>query len=132
LEEDIPFIDPEFYSTCSDETIAHIFRTAPRSKEPIPLLKERMAILRENGGILVKVGRVLRNYLLHWVRAHFVDQNYGGSFANFIRDLQQEKPNLTALDVVLKVIEVFPSFRDTTTYGGREGHTIFLFHSPYF
>jgi len=53
----------------------------------------------------------------------FVDQKYGGSFANFIRDLQQEKPNLTALDVVLKVVEVFPSFRDVTTYEGREGRS---------
>ena len=49
------------------------------------------------------------------------NQDYGGSFANFIRELQQEKPKLTALDVVLKVVEVFPSFRDITTYEGREG-----------
>jgi len=100
LEEDIPFIDPEFYSTCPDEVVAHIFRPASCSEETIPLLKERMEIMRENGGILVK--------------------NYGGSFANFIRELQQEKPKLTALDVVLKVVEVFPSFRDITTYEGRE------------
>jgi len=121
LEEDIPFIDPEFYSTCPDETIEHIFRPAPRSKEPIPLLKERIAILRENGGILVKVKHVLWNRLLRWFVLTFVDQDYGGSFANLIRDLQQKTPNLTALDVVLKVIEVFPSFRDVTTYEGREG-----------
>ena len=67
-----------------------------------------------------------------------MDQDYGGSFANFVRDLQQEKPNLTALDVVLKVVEVFPSFRDVTTYEGREGPSRllspmfppFLTHSP--
>ena len=52
-----------------------------------------------------------------------VDKKYGGSFANLIRDLQQEKPKLTALDVVLRVVEVFPSFRDVTTYGGREGRS---------
>jgi hypothetical protein len=57
----------------------------------------------------------------------FVDQNYGGSFANLIRELQQEKSPLTALDVVLKVVEVFPSFRDITTYGGREGQSCDLF-----
>ena len=55
--------------------------------------------------------------------AHLVDQNYGGSFANLIRELGQEKPPLTALDVVLKVVEVFLSFRDITTYGGREGQS---------
>lgn len=100
LEEDIPFTDPEFYSTCPDGVVDYIFRSAPGRTEMISLLKERIAIMRENGRILVK--------------------NYGGSFANFVRELQQEKPNLTALDVVLKVIEVFPSFRDITTYEGRE------------
>jgi hypothetical protein len=55
LEEDIPFIDPEFYSTCSDGMIAHIFRPAWGAKETMSLLKERIAIMRENGGILVKV-----------------------------------------------------------------------------
>jgi len=121
LEEDIPVIHPEFYSTCPDETIAHIFRPAPRSKEPIPLLKERTAIIRENGQILVKVNDALGNRLLHWFLLILVDQNYGGSFANLIRELQQEKPKLSALDVVLKVFEVFPSFRDVTTYEGRKG-----------
>jgi len=52
-----------------------------------------------------------------------MDKNYGGSFANLIRELQQEKPKLSALDVVLKVFEVFPSFRDVTTYEGREGQS---------
>ena len=93
-----------------------------------------MAILRENGGILVEVSYIARPIGL---RSFFLNQNYGGSFANFMRDLQQEKPNLTALDVVLKVVEVFPSFRDVTTYDGREGpshlSTLFfplLTHSP--
>ena len=58
LEEDIPFTDPSFYSTCSDEKIEHIFRPAPGSKETISLLKERIAIMRENGEILVKVDHI--------------------------------------------------------------------------
>ena len=78
--------------------------------------------MRENGSILVKVNHPLWNHLLHYSLI-FVSKNYGGSFANFIRELQQEKSPLTALDVVLKVIEVFPSFRDITTYEGREGRS---------
>jgi len=69
----------------------------------------------------VKVNHTLGDLFVQLVHAHFVDQNYGGSFANLIRELQQEKSPLTTLDVVLKVVEVFPSFRDMTTYGGREG-----------
>lgn len=98
-----------------------IFRPASESKEMISLLKERIAIMRENGGILVKVNHTPRSRLQHFLLFIPVGQDYGGSFANFIRALQQEKPELTALDVVLKVVEVFPSFRDITTYEGREG-----------
>lgn len=58
LEEGIPITDPAFYSSesrCPDSLIAHIFRPAARSLEDIPLLRERIAILRQNGKILCKV-----------------------------------------------------------------------------
>ena len=73
--------------------------------------------------ILVKANHALGDLLVELVRAHFVDQNYRGSFANLIRELQQEKSPLTALDAVLKPTEVFPSFGGITTYGGREGQS---------
>ena len=60
LEEGIPITDPAFYaseSRCPDELLAHVFRPVPQSKERIPLLLERIAILRENGLILCKVFR---------------------------------------------------------------------------
>lgn len=69
----------------------------------------------------MEVGCAPGNHLPHQFTLIFTDKNYSGSFANLIRELQQEKSPLTALDVVMKVIEVFPSFRDVTTYGGREG-----------
>ena len=64
LDEGIPFTDPAFYSSetrCTDSSIAHIFRATTECKEDIPLLKERIAILRENGSILCKVRLYLRN-----------------------------------------------------------------------
>ena len=79
--------------------------------------------MRENGRILVEVSHTAGNHLLHKFTLIYTDKNYGGSFANLIRELQQEKSLLTALDVVLKVIEVFPSFRDVMTYEGREGQS---------
>lgn len=78
--------------------------------------------MRENGRILVEVNRSMRPSIVSSFSHQLVSQNYGGSFANFIRGLQQEKPNLTALEVVLKVVEVFPSFRDITTYEGPGGN----------
>lgn len=58
MDEGYPITDPEFYaskSRCSDEQIAHIFRRAPVSEEDIPLLRERIDILRENGTIICDV-----------------------------------------------------------------------------
>ena len=57
LEAGVPITDPTFYSSsCSDEMIKNVFRSAPRSGETIPLSQERIAIMRENGSILCKVG----------------------------------------------------------------------------
>ena len=58
LEENIPITDPSFYSSeilCPDSLIMNIFRPADQSSEPIPLLRERIAIMRENGHILCHV-----------------------------------------------------------------------------
>lgn len=58
LEEEIPITDPAFYSSeilCPDSLIEHIFRPADQCNETIPLLKERIAIMREVGSILCTV-----------------------------------------------------------------------------
>ena len=62
MEEGIPITDPTFYSSeslCPDSVITHIFRPASQSAETIPLLKERIAIMREVGFILCAVSEVL-------------------------------------------------------------------------
>ena len=59
LEAGFPITYPTFYSSsssCSDEMIKNVFRSAPQSGETIPLSQERIAIMRENGSILCKVG----------------------------------------------------------------------------
>lgn len=40
---------------CPDSMVEYIFRAAPQSKEGIPLLAERISILRQNGEVLCKV-----------------------------------------------------------------------------
>jgi hypothetical protein len=58
LEEDIPITDPQFYSSetlCPDSLIEHVFRAAKQSGEQIPLLQERIAVMREVGFILCSV-----------------------------------------------------------------------------
>jgi hypothetical protein len=63
LEEGIPITDPKFYSSetqCPDSLIAHVFRAAPDSVELLPLLNERIAIMREVGAILCNVSFSIR------------------------------------------------------------------------
>ena len=58
LEEDIPITDPQFYSSetlCPDSLIEYVFRQASQSTESIPLLRERIAVMREVGFILCSV-----------------------------------------------------------------------------
>ncbi|KAL1705492.1 hypothetical protein EV121DRAFT_279623 [Schizophyllum commune] len=103
LSEGIPIIDPKFYAdsdACPDDLIAHVFRRAPQAEEDIPLLQERINILRENGRILC--------------------ETFGGSFAGFIDAFHARFCRQgTALDLVKMVTETFPSFRDETVFEGR-------------
>ncbi|KAG1748560.1 hypothetical protein EDB19DRAFT_210141 [Suillus lakei] len=104
LEEGIPIIDPKFYSSetlCPDSLIAHVFRAAPQSAESMPLLNERLAIMREVGTILC-------------------NDDFGGSYLGFLEAFQRRHENQgTALDLVQFVTDTFPSFRDERMFNGR-------------
>ncbi|KAG1780522.1 hypothetical protein EV702DRAFT_724823 [Suillus placidus] len=104
LEEGIPIIDPRFYSSeilCPDSLIAHVFRAAPQSAESMPLLNERLAIMREVGAILC-------------------NDDFGGSYLGFLEAFQRRHANQgTALDLVQFITDSFPSFRDERMFNGR-------------
>ncbi|KAL5520082.1 hypothetical protein ACEPAG_1742 [Sanghuangporus baumii] len=105
LESGIPITDPAFYSSlerCPDSLIEYIFTPAAQCTEGIPLLMERIAILREVGGILC-------------------DQ-FDGSFQGFLDSFSKRHGGPgrgSALQLVEMVTETFPSFRDETVYEGR-------------
>ena len=66
LEEDIPITSPQFYSSetlCPDSMIEYVFRKANQSNESIPLLNERIAVMRELGFILCNVGGPISLFL---------------------------------------------------------------------
>ena len=74
LEEEIPITDPRFYSSetlCPDSLIEHVFRATNHSNEPIPLLRERIAIMREVGYILCNVSIRPTDLVIYMLR-HFV------------------------------------------------------------
>jgi len=103
LEEGIPITDPLFYASeerCPESLIEHVFRVAPQASEGLPLLQERIAIMREVGAILCA--------------------DFGGSFQGFIEAFQRRYDNDgTALQLVQMVTDTFPSFRDDHWFEGR-------------
>ena len=132
LEENIPITDPSFYSSeilCPDSLIMNIFRPADQSSEPIPLLRERIAIMRENGHILCHVR--LFPFILHQIpNIQDPPQSYGGSFNGFLYQFHRRFHNEgTSLDLVKMVTETFPSFRDEVNYDGRMGAFFIFFTS---
>lgn len=103
-DDDIPITDPNFYSSeslCPDSLIEYIFRPVDQSSETIPLLQQRITIMRE-------VGFVLCN-------------SFGGSFQGFIDEFHRRyNGEGTALELVQMVTDMFPSFRDEVYYEGQK------------
>jgi hypothetical protein len=104
--------------------IEHVFRPAEGCSETIPLLRERIAIMREVGFILCHV----RIYSVHKVVNIHFSQGFGGSFQGFLDEFQrQHNDDGTALQLVQKVTDTFPSFRDEVFFDGHKGILFLLF-----
>jgi len=81
--------------------IKHVFREAAQSSETIPLLQDRIAVMREVGFILCN--------------------SFGGSFKGFLEEFHRRHDGQgTSLDLVKMVTETFPAFRDEVYYEGRK------------
>ncbi|KAJ7180373.1 hypothetical protein C8R43DRAFT_399187 [Mycena crocata] len=103
-DDSIPITDPNFYSSetlCPDSLIEDVFRPAEGCNETIPLLSQRIAVMREVGFILCN--------------------GFGGSFLGFLDEFQRRHDGEgTALQLVQIVTETFPSFRDEVHLEGRK------------
>jgi Potential Queuosine, Q, salvage protein family len=95
LDEDIPITTPSFWhdaEECPDDKIRHVFRSA--SNEEIPLLDERIRILREAAEVLCK--------------------DFDLSLPNLI-----SQANGSAASLVNLLAEHFPCFRDQVRFEGK-------------
>ncbi|KAG8815220.1 hypothetical protein FRC19_001180 [Serendipita sp. 401] len=105
LESGIPITDPSFYASeiaCPDSIIESIFEPADGCIETIPLLKERIRILRE-------VGRTL------------VEKVPGHSFMGLLEEAaSQPSGQNRTLRLLNDILDYFPSFRDESIYKGRK------------
>ncbi|KAK5034217.1 hypothetical protein LTS07_003137 [Exophiala sideris] len=98
LDEGHPITTPSFWldqSVCPDDLISHIFRSA--TPEPIPLLDDRISILREAAKVL--------------------HQHFSNRPVNIIT-----RANHSAATLVNLLVEHFPNFRDTATFHDRKVH----------
>lgn len=95
LDEGYAITTPDFWQdldACPDSTLAHIFRSA--TSEPIPLLSERIAILREAGTILY--------------------EQFDCRPTNIISRADQSAAGLVNL-----LVSHFPNFQDSTSFHGK-------------
>jgi len=79
LEEGIPITDPSFYASegrCPNSLIEHVFRVAPHASEDIPLLPERIAIMRQVGAILCAVSVVFVAFLFNFSMLNNFDARF--------------------------------------------------------
>ncbi|KAF9515305.1 hypothetical protein BS47DRAFT_1341993 [Hydnum rufescens UP504] len=97
LEDGIPITDPTFYASethCPDSLIAYIFRASASSMEHIPLLAERIKIMRED---------------------------FSGSFQSFVEHfVSRYEGKGTSLQIVQMVVETFPPFQDQFIFKGQQ------------
>ncbi len=90
VEEGVPILEAEHLRRISLSELAHIFR----GRGEIPLLEERLRILREIGEVL--------------------GEEYGGRACALV-----ERARKRAADLVRRLVEDFPSFRDEASYKGH-------------
>jgi len=90
VEEGFPLLDAEHLRKISLNELGHILR----GKGEIPLLKERLHILREIGQIL--------------------SEKYGGRACALV-----EEAGKRAADLVHRLVDDFPSFKDEASYKGH-------------
>ncbi|KAJ2687782.1 hypothetical protein IWW39_002662 [Coemansia spiralis] len=93
LAEGIPITDARYYAVASDEELARVFR-GDEGTEPMPMLRERIMVLREVGGVLV--------------------EKHGGRFANLLARCGGSASGLVDL-----VAAEFACFRDEHEFQGR-------------
>jgi len=93
LKEGIPLTTPSYYKSVKLETVSHVFRSC--NGTTLPLLEQRTQNLNTNGQVLCN--------------------SFNCSFVNVLKQCNHDVTTFIA-----KVTELFPSFRDTSTFCGQQ------------
>ncbi|KAK7040162.1 hypothetical protein VNI00_009968 [Paramarasmius palmivorus] len=124
MQNGIPITDPAFYGSetlCPDSLIESVFCEAEQCNEGMPLLQQRISIMREVGFILTNVGRLVRSDAETNLSVPSL-QAFDGSYQGLLLELQRRHDGqATAIDLVKLITDTFPSFRDEVYLDGRKG-----------
>jgi len=106
LERGLPITDPLFYgdeALCPDSLIEEIFKPADGCGELIPLLRERISIMRQVGKIFIQ---------------KIPGQCYMGLLSSVVTPRQNNEGSTLLL--LNSIVQEFPAFRDESTYEGKK------------
>ncbi|KAM0788718.1 hypothetical protein ACM66B_002811 [Microbotryomycetes sp. NB124-2] len=98
-DEGINVVNPQWYAHASEDEIRRVFRSD--QEEEMPLLDERIRVLREVGSILC--------------------ERFNGSFATLV-----EQAGHSALKLVELVVSTFPCYDDKSTYPATSSESIYV------
>lgn len=93
LAEQVPILDPYYFSELTIKEARKLFRSASSSE--IPLIDKRLEILVETGKVLIN--------------------KYDGKFLNLV-----EEANFDTIEIVKLIYNNFPSFQDVAEYGKKK------------
>ncbi|XP_030065953.1 queuosine 5'-phosphate N-glycosylase/hydrolase isoform X1 [Microcaecilia unicolor] len=93
LDEGIPITKASYYATITLDQLKHVLHSD--TEVPMPLIDERLRVLREAGNILL--------------------EKFGGSYLNCIKKCEKSAQKLLQL-----VVKNFPSYRDEAVFLGKQ------------
>lgn len=105
LVQGIPITDPSFYAdptACPDSLLEDIFKSSDECTESMPLVHERISIMRQVGKIMVH---------------EIPGQSYMGLLNSLLASPEKKDNTLALLEII---VERFPCFRDESVYMGRK------------
>ncbi|RUO96656.1 hypothetical protein BC936DRAFT_141665 [Jimgerdemannia flammicorona] len=128
LQAGIPITSPRYYGyDASDDDLSAVFRSD--TQEQIPLLEDRIRVMREAGRVLCEVSTthvvcikelecrvVCHEELAYRTIIRSFAQKFDGNFSNCIRESKQ-----SAMQLIDMVVREFESFKDEHLFLGRQG-----------
>jgi hypothetical protein len=116
----VPITDPLFYAdevSCPDSLIQEVFKPADGCTESMPLIQERISIMRQIGSIFLEVSIMPSPCATPNDRSQKIP---GQSYMGLLTSLKSQREiHDNTLHLLDSIIQYFPCFRDESIYEGQ-------------